>query len=127
MVGARSRRTPVPPARARVHRATPGTWRREAGPRGPGARPLLEGAEEPRWRVVTPPQAPTGADDKRQHLNMNDGAAFAAPSDLLSHGAYGEGTRTGQLGAATPLESAQLIRPFGAAFTTGVSGELAVT
>jgi len=81
---------------------------------------------EPNWSVAAPPWALTGANDERQHSNMSDGAAKAAPSDLLGHGTYGEGTRTGQFGARTPLLSVQLIRPFGAAFTTGVSGEFAV-
>ena len=109
-----------PPARGPVPR--PG----EAG-RGSGARPLLEGAEELSWRVVTPPRAPTGADDKRQHLNMNDGAAFAAPSDLLCHGAYGEGTRTGQAFPLPGFGSKQLMRPSGAALTNGLNGVFAVT
>ena len=39
---------------------------------------------------------------------------------------YGDGTRTGQLGAAAPLLSAQLMRPLGAARTNGATGELAV-
>jgi hypothetical protein len=38
--------------------------------------------------------------------------------------AYGDGVRVGQFGASAPFESAQLIRPSGNAFTTGLSGEL---
>jgi hypothetical protein len=40
---------------------------------------------------------------------------------------YGDGVSVGQFGAVAPFESAQLIRPFGNAFTTGLSGECAAT
>jgi hypothetical protein len=39
---------------------------------------------------------------------------------------YGEGVNTGQSGAVPPFESVQLTRPSGNAFTTGLTGELAV-
>ena len=39
---------------------------------------------------------------------------------------YGDATSVGQFGAVAPFVSAQLMRPFGNAFTTGVTGECAV-
>ena len=38
-----------------------------------------------------------------------------------SYGTAGDGVRVGQLGAVAPLLSVQLIRPLGAAKTTGLS------
>ena len=59
---------------------------------------------------------------------MEGGGLSAAPSLMPSDPpGYGDAVSVGQFGAVVPFESVQLILPFGAASTNGLTGEFAAT
>src|SRR5205823_11828325 len=72
------------------------------------------------------PAVGQAAADRAAFQTCGEGRDAALPSLVARAGSsYGDGTSGGQFGRAPPLESAQLIRPLGAAFTTGLIGVLA--